>query len=173
MAEGGPIDEPVTLRDHDPRWKHWFAVERDRILHAALPGTVVEHFGSTAVPDLFAKPIIDILVGVPGREPLGPMATRIGELGYEALGEAGVPGRIHLRRRGARSFNVSVVPLDSDLWRDNLRFRDYLRTNPEARQRYAEAKRRAVDAGHTSLLDYSDSKSSTVEQLIADSNEVT
>jgi GrpB-like predicted nucleotidyltransferase (UPF0157 family) len=173
MAGHDPIDEPVALQDHDPGWKHWFVVERDRIVLAAPPDTLIEHFGSTAVPDLLAKPIVDILVGVPDGEPLGPVVTAIGELGYEVLGEAGVPGRIHLRRRGARSFNVSVVPLESDLWRDNLRFRDHLRTNQEARQRYAGAKRRAVDAGHTSLLDYSDFKSATVRQLIAESNEVT
>jgi GrpB-like predicted nucleotidyltransferase (UPF0157 family) len=92
------------------------------------------------------------------------------ELGYETLGEAGVPGRIHLRRRGSRAFNVSVVPLQSDLWRDNLMFREHLRSNREARQRYADAKQRAVEAGCTSLLDYSDFKGPTVEKLAAQAN---
>jgi GrpB-like predicted nucleotidyltransferase (UPF0157 family) len=162
------IDERIELREHDPRWSDWFVAERDRILRAAPSGIRVEHFGSTAVPDLLAKPIIDILVGVAGADSLEPVAARLIELGYESLGEAGVPGRVHLRRRGVRSFNISVVSLDTDLWRDNVRFRDHLRTNRDARERYAEAKQRAIDAGHTALLDYSDFKSPTVEMLIAD-----
>jgi GrpB-like predicted nucleotidyltransferase (UPF0157 family) len=63
---------------------------------------------------------------------------------------------------------MAVADLVAEPWRDNLRLRGHLRTNREARQRYAEAKRRAVDGGHTSLLAHSDLKSSTVEQLIAD-----
>jgi GrpB-like predicted nucleotidyltransferase (UPF0157 family) len=173
MTATPEIDEPITLQEHDPIWEAWFAAERDRIRRITTPETLIEHFGSTAVPDLLAKPIVDILVGVPAGEPLDPVAARIVELGYEWLGEAGVPGRIHLRRRGVRSFNVSVVPRGSDLWGDNLRLRDHLRTNPEARLRYADAKRRALDAGHTTLLAYSSFKSATVQRLIADSNEVT
>lgn len=165
-----PVDEPIHLSDHDPTWWTGFAHERDRLVRVVPPGSRTEHFGSTAVPDLVAKPIVDILVGVPEDQPSEPVASELAELGYEVLGEAGVPGRIYLRRRGPRDFNVSVVPLDSDLWRDNLVFRDDLRTNREARQLYADAKRDAVAAGCTSLLDYSDFKGPTVQKLAAQAN---
>lgn len=168
MVNVDPVDEPILLSEHDPRWRAWFVDERERLARRVPAGSRIEHVGSTAVPKLVAKPIVDILIGLPEGTQLESVAAKLVELGYEALGEAGVPGRIHLRRRGGRAFNLSVVPLESSLWRDNLLFREHLRTNREARQRYADVKQRAIEAGCTSLLDYSDFKGPTVEMLVAE-----
>lgn len=161
------VDEVIHLAEHDPEWSRWFVDERDRILEVVTVDVVVEHIGSTAVPGLLAKPIVDVLVGVAPDVPLGGVSDELTGIGYEPLGTAGVPGRLHLRRRADRSFNVSVVHLDTG-WRDNLQLRDHLRLNPAARERYAEAKRQALRAGHTRLLPYSDAKHPVVRQLLAE-----
>jgi GrpB-like predicted nucleotidyltransferase (UPF0157 family) len=84
------------------------------------------------------------------------------DLGYEDMGEAGVPGRIYFRRRSRAAFNIALVPHGGPLWVANIAFRDHLRTSPHARREYAETKRRAFDSGIVSLLAYSDYKSAVL-----------
>jgi len=159
QLERALIDEPVSLAPPDPRWTQLAAEEAAR-LRGALPDARVEHVGSTAVPDLPAKPIIDLLVGVQELSPL----LRLPD--YEALGEAGVPGRLYFRKRGTVSFNAQVVELASPLWRDALLLRDYLRERAEERERYAARKRSAIDSGATTLLRYSEEKATTLAELV-------
>jgi GrpB-like predicted nucleotidyltransferase (UPF0157 family) len=96
------LDERITVCAADPAWPSWFQLEAAR-LRSALPGDIVpdiQHIGSTAVPGLDAKPIVDLMVGIgePGR--IAEAVERLERLGYESLGEAGVPGRWALRKRG-------------------------------------------------------------------------
>jgi GrpB-like predicted nucleotidyltransferase (UPF0157 family) len=159
------IDEPVELVAYDRAWPARFARERRRLgAHLTRPATI-EHIGSTAVPGLASKPVVDILVGVDPAD-VEVVAQQIAGAGYEDLGEAGVPGRRHLRRRAAHAYNVHIVALGGPLWRDNLALRDYLRREPAQAARYADAKRRAIAAGPT-LLAYSDSKAAFLEDLVS------
>ena len=163
------VDERIEVVPYDPCWPAWFAADADE-LRAALGQSLValEHFGSTAVPSLAGKPIIDILVA-PKVWPL-PRSERevLAHLGYEYLGEAGVPGREYLRRRTAHSTNLAVVPHESPRWRDNLAFRDYLRSHAQAAQAYGETKRAAWEQGARTLLDYSRAKREVVAQLLTE-----
>jgi GrpB-like predicted nucleotidyltransferase (UPF0157 family) len=163
--EGG-VDEPVVVLAYDPSWPGRFAAEARR-LRERLPAAAValEHVGSTAVAGLDAKPVVDIQVGVRG-EPDG-LVEPLRALGYEALGEAGVPGRLYFRRRtpGA-AFNVHVVAHEGPLWRDNLRLRDHLRAHPADARRSAAAKRCAAAAAPDSLLRYSALKASVVAEVL-------
>jgi ribonuclease-3 len=158
-VERALLDETVSLAPADPRWSELAAEEAAR-LRAALPDAEVEHIGSTAVPGLEAKPIIDLLVGV--RE----LANGVRLPDYEAMGEAGVAGRLYFRRRGPVSFNAQVVEHGSPLWQDALLLRDYLRAHPQESERYAEQKRRAIASGATTLLRYSDEKAAMVGELL-------
>src|SRR5262249_25596037 len=106
------LDEPVALQEHDAQWAGLAAEEIGR-LRGALPEAAFEHIGSTAVPGLLAKPIVDLMVGLPELSP----SIRLPD--YEACGEAGVPGRLYFRKRGnAAAFNAQVVIKDGPLWRD-------------------------------------------------------
>jgi GrpB-like predicted nucleotidyltransferase (UPF0157 family) len=126
----------------------------------------IQHFGSTAVPGLAAKPIVDVLVGIrTSKLDKGQIAALEG-LGYEYLGEAGVPGRLAFRKRHPTAFNLAVVRWGERLWRDNLALRDYLRANPEDARRYAQHKRDLVNSGVSSLLEYSQSKEALVAELL-------
>ena len=110
---------------------------------------------------------MDILLGVPPRTDLSSIAEVLIGLGYECLGEAGVPGRLYLRRRNGDAFNATVTTVGERLWCDNLVLRDYLRQSDAARRRYAAAKRAAVQEGNSRLLDYGDVKSPIVDELLA------
>ena len=153
------LDEAISLVPSDSAWPDLAAEESAR-LRAALVDADIEHIGSTAVPGLDGKAIIDLLIGV--RE-LAP-SLRIPD--YEAFGEAGVPGRLCFRKRGPVSFNAQVVERGGPLWRDALVLRDYLRAHPEERGRYASGKREAIASGATTLLRYSDAKAALVEGLL-------
>ena len=127
----------------------------------------IEHIGSTAVPGLLAKPIVDIMVGVIPFPPSASWSAAVVVLGYEALGEAGVPGRLYFRQRGRVPCNVHVVEHGGAHWVSNLALRDYLRRSPEAAARYASAKRAAIAAGATTLLTYSEAKGRVIEALVS------
>jgi len=126
----------------------------------------LEHIGSTAVPGLAAKPIIDLMLGVNVYPPSPAFLQEIERLGYEPLGEAGVPGRLYFRRRSAAHANLHVVRKRGTHWLSNLALREYLRAHAGARERYARAKLAAIEAGATSLLSYSAAKATVVSSLL-------
>jgi GrpB-like predicted nucleotidyltransferase (UPF0157 family) len=165
------LDERITVCKADPTWPEWFQKEAAR-LRAALPGEFVpeiQHIGSTAVPWLDAKPIVDLMVGISEAGQIAEVVERLERLGYESLGEARVPGRWALRKRDvAQPSNVAVVAYDGEWWKLNLAIRDYLRANPEAARNYASAKWHAVSAGTDMLLAYSDAKRATIEKIVAE-----
>jgi GrpB-like predicted nucleotidyltransferase (UPF0157 family) len=161
------VDEAIELSEYQATWPRVFAEEQGRICQVlGIPGEDLEHTGSTAVPGLVAKPIVDLMLGVGQFPPEGEFLKRIELLGWEALGEAGVPGRLYFRMRGARQANLHVVLKSGAHWVNNLAIRDYLRKNPNARERYANAKRRAVDHGARTLLRYSAEKAEFVQTLL-------
>jgi GrpB-like predicted nucleotidyltransferase (UPF0157 family) len=165
------LDERITVCAADPAWPSWFQQEAAR-LRSTLSGDLVpdiQHIGSTAVPDLDAKPIVDLMVGIgePGR--IADVAERLEGLGYESLGEAGVPGRWALRKRGAaQPCNIAIVAHDGEWWMLNLAVRDFLRANADAARNYASAKWHAVSNGADMLLAYSDAKRGVIERIAAE-----
>jgi GrpB-like predicted nucleotidyltransferase (UPF0157 family) len=165
--ERDPLDEPVELADPTDEWVVWFGDERARLQTVLGPEAVIEHFGSTAVPHLLAKPIVDILVAVPLDRSLDDASDKLVALGYECLGEAGVPQTLLLRQRRRRSFNVRLTRRPSVTWSDAVLLRDFLRADPQARTDYARAKRVVLAHGNDSMLDYGDAKSPAVDALLA------
>lgn len=160
------VDEPVEVVEYTNEWAITFQREHDRLRIAVGPDVHIEHIGSTAVPGMIAKPIIDIALGMNAFPPSAGLIKTVCELGYESLGEAGVPGRHYFRYRGIVNFNVHAMQVNGSLWANNLVLRDYLRSSPAARERYAAAKREAVASGHTMLLAYSSAKGALLLQLL-------
>ena len=161
------LDEAIHLSEYDPQWPILFDTEAQRISLGLPTDVTIEHIGSTSVPGLIAKPIIDIMVGTQPHHKPEVVRAALVDLGYEDMGEAGVPGRIYFRRRIGPAFNIALVPRGGSLWVANLAFRDYLRTSPDIRREYAETKRQAFNSGIQSLLAYSDYKSAALSRLIA------
>ena len=132
----------VRLVEYDERWPALFAAESGRILTLVpeLPLTL-EHVGSTAVPGLCAKPVLDILAGHPAAAPIVKYLAPFERAGYQHRGNAGIVGHQFFRRGQPRAYHVHLVELGGLLWREYLAFRDYLRSDPQAVARYAEIKR--------------------------------
>ncbi len=147
----------VELADPDPSWPARAAAEAE-LVRVALGAVVVEHIGSTAVPGLVAKPILDLLAGL---EPLdvAPGVAAMEALGYEYLGEYGIPGREFFRKGGdARTHHVHAVELGGPHWVRHIAFRDYLRAHPEEAARYGRAKVEAAAAVDGDWESYWDAK---------------
>jgi GrpB-like predicted nucleotidyltransferase (UPF0157 family) len=162
-----PLDEPITLCNYDPVWLKLFEQEKPIILQALAENILgIEHFGSTSVPGLAAKPIVDILVGLKQYPMQDDAVDCLKRIGYEYLGEAGVPGRLYFRKRQPFAFNIAAVEYNGTLWKDNLLLRDYLRPHSKERQRYEQHKRAVMAAGHHQLLAYSEQKAAIVADLL-------
>ena len=162
------LDEPIHLEPYQSDWVAAFLSERSRISDCLGVGpAVIEHIGSTAVAGLSAKPIIDIMIGAQSVPPPETWFEAMVGLGYESLGEAGVPGRWYFRLRTFPSRNVHIVEHGGVHWVHNLAFCDYLRRSPEAAQRYEAAKRAVVLGGATTLVAYSRAKRPIIEELLA------
>jgi GrpB-like predicted nucleotidyltransferase (UPF0157 family) len=131
----------VRLVEYDTSWPARFAGEASRV--ATALGTAcagVEHIGSTSVPGLPAKPVIDLLVAL--HAPLSSRESRaLRRLGYVHL-RARRDGRLVFRRGTPREFSLHVVEIGSRSCQAALFFRDYLRVWPEEAARYAQLKRR-------------------------------
>jgi GrpB-like predicted nucleotidyltransferase (UPF0157 family) len=167
VEAGAPMPDPVVIVAYDPRWPETFHALRQRIvdvLGEVAPS--VEHVGSTAVPGLAAKPIIDLDVVVQLAD-LPIAIVRLATLGYAHEGERGVPGREAFRwPPGEPRHHLYVCPAGSPELRRHLLFRDYLRTHPEAAAAYAALKR---DAAHRFREDrgaYTAAKDPFVEDVL-------
>lgn len=123
----------IELVPYDEEWPARFNQARDRIA-AVLPGAQIHHVGSTSVPGLISKPTIDVMVCLPTWVPGPDVVAALGSIGYEARPDsfAGSRERHLFFRRvvdGQRLEHVHVVEADSDLARDYLALREYLRTH--------------------------------------------
>ena len=168
MKDAAPlIDEPVSIVDYDPAWQA-AAAEEMAALGKLLSSydARIEHVGSTAVEGMSAKPVLDLIVGLKDAEDVESAVDALKCAEWVDLGEAGVPGRRYLRRRGSRDANLHLVRRASRHWQAALVLRDFLWTHPAERHAYSEAKRQACAGGRNSLLAYSDAKRRYVTELI-------
>ena len=131
----------VFIVPYDATWPGRFEAEAERIERACAGLPIrLEHIGSTAVPGLAAKPVVDILAGRPPRSRTEPYIAAMKQLGYEHKGSFGVPGRNYFRRGTPRSFHVHMVVWTGPLWREHLLFRDHLRAHPDVAREYETLK---------------------------------
>ena len=132
----------IYIAPYDPQWPAEYAAEEARILEVCRGLPIrLEHVGSTAVPGLDAKPVIDILAGCPPRASRAEYVAALRQMGYEHKGAFGIPGRNYFRRGSPRSHHVHMVSWSSAFWQRQLAFRDALRQDPSVRQQYATLKR--------------------------------
>ena len=158
----------IVLAPYDARWPVAFQDEASTIRSALsdLPITL-HHIGSTAIPGIVAKPVIDMLGVVSAIRDLDARERQLTALGYEALGEFGIPGRRYFRKNesdGVRTHQLHVFAVDSPEIDRHLDFRDFLRASPADATAYAALKQdlalRSASAG-----EYSDGKTEFIRTM--------
>lgn len=160
----------VVVAPHDPAWAAEFQAERARLMAAlgALPGRI-EHVGSTSVPELPAKPILDLLGGRPASSAPEPYVAALERAGYVHRGEYGIPGRDYFVRddaSGRRTHHLHLVEEDGPLWRRHLAFRDYLRAHPARAAEYAALKRDLAARHADERAAYTSAKTAFIEETL-------
>lgn len=158
----------VRVVEHDPRWVEMFEQEAERL--RAVFGDLllaIHHIGSTSVPGLAAKPIIDMLPVVRDIAAVDALNDQMAALGYEAMGELGLPGRRYFRKGGDdRTHQLHAYQLDSRQSIDrHLAFRDYLRAHPAVAQAYGELKTGLAAQFPEDIYGYMDGKDQFVKQV--------
>jgi GrpB-like predicted nucleotidyltransferase (UPF0157 family) len=169
MERSGGVS--IVISDYDPAWSAIFEQERAS-LHTALSplALTVEHIGSTSVPGLAAKPIIDLQLGVRDlEEARSSCVGRLQALGYAYLPEyeARLPGELFFRKGQPWTHHLHVLQGDHPRWERRLLFRDYLRNHPEVAQAYAKLKRDLAAAFDDDMSGYMNAKTAFVGATLA------
>ena len=158
----------VVVVDYDPAWPQAYRAEKSLLLSVLGDNCIaIHHIGSTAVPGLAAKPIIDILPVVRSLERVDRAAHSLEAIGYEYLGEFGIPGRRYLRKGGdERTHQVHIFSeADPQNILRHLAFRDYLRTHGQIRDAYAALKRELAERYPYDIEGYCSGKAAFVAEL--------
>jgi GrpB-like predicted nucleotidyltransferase (UPF0157 family)/GNAT superfamily N-acetyltransferase len=158
----------VCIRDHDPMWSRVFEVQRARIAAAFPEGSVtIEHTGSTSVPGLAAKPIIDITMTVPDPTDEAAYVVALESIGYTFHLREPEWHEHRLLHRDWPRVNLHVFSTGSDEVERMLRFRDHLRRNIVDRDLYADAKRALATREWDDVQDYADAKTDVVADIMS------
>lgn len=164
---------PIAIADYDPEWPRRFERERAAIMSVAGDVAVdIQHVGSTSVPNLAAKPCVDMAIGVrsldEGRRATGALAS----IGYAMrANEDQADWKLFYKRTdavgdAAETYHLHMVPHDGDRWRAYLAFRDHLRANPDAARGYERLKRDNARTYVRDRLGYTEAKSEFVQGIV-------
>lgn len=158
----------VVLVDHDPSWAEKAKAEAHRISHALGREVVtIHHIGSTAIPRIKAKPVLDFLVFVNDLAGLDSKNSKLEALGYVARGEFGIPGRRYFVKdiEGERSHQLHCFLCGDPEGERHLLFRDYLRAHPDEALAYEQLKLRLAAEIENSTNAYADAKTAYIRRI--------
>jgi len=154
----------VEVVPHDPNWRSAFESESKLIVLALRDNMVaIHHIGSTAIPQIHAKPIIDMLVEVKDILKIDTHSSGIEALGYQAMGEFGISGRRYFRK--GRTHHIHSFEVGSPQIERHLAFRDYVITHSEAAQEYSKLKRKLAKKYPDNIHAYMDGKDGFIKEI--------
>jgi GrpB-like predicted nucleotidyltransferase (UPF0157 family) len=161
----------IIIKQYDPKWQLLFETERDELMEAIGHYVAdIQHIGSTAVPGLAAKPVIDILVGLRRLLDAQDCIMPIEAMDYEYVPEfeAEFPERRYFRKvtSGVRSHHIHMVEIGTDFWKRHLQFRDHLRKHPETANEYASLKRELAVTFENDREGYTNAKTPFIENIL-------
>lgn len=162
------MPQHITVLNYDPEWPLKYERERKAIAEILDGnGISIYHIGSTSVPGLVAKPIIDMMAVVRSLEKVDDARGKFSELGYECLGEFGIAGRRYFRKGGdERTHQIHIFQADD--WNNierHLAFRDYMRTHEKERAEYAKIKTALAQRFPYDIDGYCDGKDAFVREM--------
>ena len=164
------VGATVVVAEYDPRWPERYQHERERILHAIGEYIVaIEHIGSTAVPGLGAKPIIDIMVAVRSlARDVEACVEPLARLGYEYVPRPDFKDSVFFCHGvwGPSTRHLHLTEYGSAFWNEKLLFRDYLRRHVDTADEYCTLKRSLAARHATNRLAYTDAKTSYILSIV-------
>lgn len=171
MRKDANGEAPIRIVAYDPSWPRRFRDERailERSLESWIAGPI-EHVGSTAVPGLAAKPIIDIMVAVESLPASVPAVSALAEIGYVYFPYR--PEVMHWFCKpsaATRTHHLHLVPAGSRLWKERIAFRDCLRRDLVTARDYAELKRRLARRYELDREAYTKAKGPFIRRVLSD-----
>lgn len=157
----------VRLAPYSPEWKTLYE-EEEKLLRELIGEYIIDiqHIGSTSIPDMIAKPILDIGIAIADFEEGKRCIKPIESLGYEYKGENGIPGRHYFVKGNPTTHHIHVVEIDSEEWKKNIIFRDALRKNENLAKEYAELKLNLAEKFKYDRVAYTDGKTDFVNYVL-------
>jgi GrpB-like predicted nucleotidyltransferase (UPF0157 family) len=163
--DGGDVLPYVKVVSYDPRWPTIYQVEKQRIL--MLVGSLIvgiEHFGSTSIPRMCAKPVIDILCGLRKWEQSTYVRTILARLDYQYIAGLEEDWAI-LGRTGSPAFRLHLVPYGTFRWYGFLALRNYIGSNPRVASEYCRRKKHLAVTHRSDRISYSQGKRDFLDNL--------
>lgn len=157
----------VIVTDYNPQWPDIFEVEANRLREVFGEELIaVHHIGSTSVPGLKAKPIIDIMPVVRDIKVVDEFNDKMMRLAYEPMGEYGIPGRRYFRKgEEVRTHQIHIFQINSRDIERHLAFRDFLRQHAYEARKYGELKVKLADRFPNDIEAYMDGKDDFIKNL--------
>jgi len=159
----------VELRTHNPQWEELFKQEKELISSVIADFLVdIQHIGSTAIPNIVAKPIIDIAVAIDSLDNIEKIIPPLKNIGFIYRGEQGIPDR-HMFVKGGenyRTHHLHVMQKDHYEWDKHILFRDFLKKHSNDAKQYSELKKLLFIRFGNDREKYTDSKSEFIQNII-------
>jgi GrpB-like predicted nucleotidyltransferase (UPF0157 family) len=170
------MPRPVIIVDYDPHWPILYEQEKSRILKLiGHKASTIEHVGSTAVPGLGGKPIVDIMAGVHNSADAEECVPLLQNLGYvDVAPQPDEPDWYYCLGKTCQvedvrlsNYHLHLVRFTSYHWEKHLLFRDFLRAHPDAAQQYFRLKKRLAAKHGSDRIGYTEAKTSFIETIVA------
>lgn len=160
------FNEKIQLVEHNPEWEQQYNDEVNLLKEKIHLSTLnYEHIGSTSIPNIKAKPIVDIIVGVKIFPPKKEVIKELEESGYTYMKKMSVPDRLYFIKRGSKNFNVHVIAFQGSVWNNDILFREYMKSHFEVAQEYSKLKEDILKSGVDDLLGYSKRKANFISSI--------
>ncbi|WP_284646239.1 GrpB family protein [Paenibacillus silviterrae] len=163
------MEHPVVIEEYNEKWPFEYQQEERKIKDVlANKAIAIEHIGSTSVQGLGAKPIIDFMVGVRDLNEVEEFIEPLAKIGYEHVYHKEFPTRRFFRKGQWRAgtHHLHIYNYGSEEWKNNILFRDYLRTHPEVLKQYNQLKKELAEKYINDRAAYTNAKNPFISDVI-------
>ena len=163
------MDGKVVIEDYSKKWALEYKQEEIKIRNVLGEKLIqIEHIGSTSIENLGSKPIIDIMCGVKDLNEINEFIASFADIGYEFVWHQEFPERRFFRKgeHRAGTHHLHIYEFDSDFWKNNIFFRDYLRNNPFVLNEYYQLKIRLAEKYPYDRVSYTNGKTEFINLII-------
>ncbi len=168
----GLSSETVVVRPYTPEWPQLYLAEEARLVGSIGEYVLdIQHVGSTSIPGMIAKPILDVAIAVSDFEEAARCIEPIERLGYHYRGEYGISRRHYFTKGNPRTHHLHMLERHSENWASSISFRDHLRQNPSLAEEYAALKQCLSEQFPTDRLAYQDGKAAFIHHVLHAANE--